>query len=551
VNRLRVQKEIDRPGVAAVCVTLASSGEQIWEPRASWCNRVPDKHQSKQNQTDHWRASMAVRLPGLNIHMKERTTGFFATVWQPSKCTCNNFQIIEIDGELASTFTMRLATEQTFTCATVSTARHKMAKYVTDLWAKLPPPFLIGGVVNANQNTVHCALGKNLMGVTCQIIPSMTEQWPSPLMMTMLAPHSISRSDTTPVPHCLTINISLSNTDADGCERKETHTDSHHVRESVGSANASGVYFVETNNPTFVQLHNVVSLLVTIAGIRFDNPSSDLIACAETVVFNGAVLTDDSLNKLSEITDIIHFHKDGTCKDTVELLRFYEWCNNVRQAQIGFATEHAESEVDLDETQVSQCFHAFVEEFCHWELTPPQRRNAQYWPNWDSDGKMSLPRKLRGVINSVIRTKLGNKWVPFRIWQIGAPCILTGEIEYDVQRAPSENVLQSHLKHLLSWFVALANDVVARENSEGFGMHQQMSQLDKPPLVQGLMQSRKRAHEDLLMGKQLQKQREQGWDFNEMTPEHQRQLEDFETERAQTRSKRLAIKPLATFRSSS
>jgi hypothetical protein len=82
-------------------------------------------------------------------------------------------------------------------------------------------------------------------------------------------------------------------------------------------------------------------------------------------------------------------------------------------------------------------------------------------------------------------------------------------------------------------------------------MHQQMSQLDKPPLVQGLMQSRKRAHEDLLMGKQLQKQREQGWDFNEMTPEHQRQLEDFETERAQTRSKRLAIKPLATFRSSS
>jgi hypothetical protein len=292
-------------------------------------------------------------------------------------------------------------------------------------------------------------------------------------------------------------------------------------------------------------------LLVTIAGIRFDNPSSDLIACAEKVVFNGAVLTDDSLNKLSEIADIIHFHKDGTCKDTVELLRFYEWCNNVREAQIGFATEHAESEVDLDETQVLQCFHAFVEEFCHWELTPQQRRNAQYWPNWDLDGKMSMPRKLRGVINSVFRTKLGNKWVPFRIWQIGAPCILTGEIEYDVQRAPAENVLQSHLKQLLRWFVALAIDVVDRENSEGFGIHQQMSQLDKPTLIQDLIQSRKRAHEDLVMGKQLQKQREQGWDFNEMVPEHQRQLEDFETERAQTRSKRLAIKPLATFRSSS
>jgi hypothetical protein len=360
------------------------------------------------------------------------------------------------------------------------------------------------------------------MDVTCQIIPSVAEQWPSPLMMTMLAPHSTSLSDTPPVPHCLTINISLSNTDADGCERKETHTETHHARESVVSANASREHAVEMKNSSFNHLDNVASLLVTIAGIRFDTPSSDLIACAEKVVgSNGAVLTDSQLNKLSEIVDMIHFHKDGTCKDTVELLRFYEWCNNVREVQIVFGTEHAGFEVVLDETQVTQCFHAFVEEFCVWELTPQQRCNTQYRPKWDLEGKMSVPTKLRDVLNDVFHTKLGNKWVPFRIWQIGAPCMLTGEIEYDVQRVPSENVLQSHLKQLLRWFVALATDVVARENSEGFGMHQQISQRDKPPLIKDHMQNRKRTREDLGMGRQLQKQRKQGWEFNEMVPEHQ------------------------------
>ncbi len=91
---------------------------------------------------------MAVNIKSHKMHLFDGDLdGYFATVWQPSKCTCTDFNVIDINDQKAQTFTCVFNdTEQKFTCATVSTLRNKMPKYVADLRSQLTPPFLVAGV---------------------------------------------------------------------------------------------------------------------------------------------------------------------------------------------------------------------------------------------------------------------------------------------------------------------------------------------------------------------------------------------------------------------
>jgi hypothetical protein len=185
--------------------------------------------------------------------------------------------------------------------------------------------------------------------------------------------------------------------------------------------------------------------------------------------------------------------------------------------------------------------------FSQWELSPKQWNDPKYLPRWSKDGQVFFSRQLRSVINDVSRRYMGNKWAPFRVWQIGLPRMLQLAKTPD-RRMPGAYVLQSQMEQLFHWFAGLADDVVARQQTEDFELHRKLVQLDQSPLRQSRMQNKKRSRDEMQRGEWLLSQRDDGESFFHMKREDQTTLEEFETRRSETRFKKHRLNPLSPFR---
>jgi hypothetical protein len=307
-----------------------------------------------------------------------------------------------------------------------------------------------------------------------------------------------------------------------------------------------------------VLLEDVTSLLCTITGHSVDTPLAEVLACADLVVRNGPALTDCQLKKLGAIADLVHFDKYGNCKDTMETFRYFDWCADIRDKVIGATYDQKNcrsrsykkwaQKVVLDETCVGNCFKQFVFDFSEHELNAKQRNDHQYHPKWSKAGVVSFPSKLRSVINDVSRRYMGNKWAPFRVWQIGLPRMLQLAKTVDL-RMPGAHVLQSQMEELFLWFAGLADDVVAREGTEDFPLHRQLAELDQSPLRQSRKQNKKRSRDEMQRGEWLLSKRDDGESYFHLKPEDQTMLEDCETGRLDARFKKHKLNPLGVFRS--
>ena len=154
------------------------------------------------------------------------------------------------------------------------------------------------------------------------------------------------------------------------------------------------------------------------------------------------------------------FPKDRYCGDTEELVRYYHWCNNVRKYIIG-AEDAATEPVILGEKDVSRCLKEFTHQFFQNELTPEQRKEKRYVLRYDENNEVQLTTRQRSFMNNILRSKLGNKFVPIRIWTCGLPMILRLNVE-----CPLPDMLQSSLEESLQWFGNLASDIVQRERRQ-------------------------------------------------------------------------------------
>ena len=265
-------------------------------------------------------------------------------------------------------------------------------------------------------------------------------------------------------------------------------------------------------------------------------------------VANSIDCTDDDMEMLEKVLNIMMVDREGSPKDPRKTLEFMRQCERARQAVIETKGRPATEQLHLDEGNVSACLRHFALDYLQNDLLPHQEDDPAYAIKWKDDGTWSFTSFQRSFINNMLRKNLGNSKVAFRIWELGLPKIASKS----VQGATDECLLQSCMDDCFQWFVCLAKDIVKRTEHPDYQVQLDLSSLTPSDAQIRRREQLQQARQKLQDGKRLAtlfhgKKRT----YDEMSPSEQQLWEDFDTGKCLKHVRAKQVERLQPFRSSS
>ena len=273
-----------------------------------------------------------------------------------------------------------------------------------------------------------------------------------------------------------------------------------------------------------------------------------LINKVKSNVDNSIDCTDDDMEMLEKVLNIMMVDREKGVKDPRQTLEFMRRCERARQAVIETMGRPATEQLHLDEGNVVACHRHFALDYLQNDLLPHQKKDREYAIKWKDDGTWSFTRSHRSFIKNILRKNLGDSKVAFRIWELGLPKIASKS----VHGSTDECLLQSCMDDCFQWFLRVAKDIVKRTEHPDYQV-----QLDLSSLTPSEAQIRRReqlqqARQKLQDGKRLAtlfhgKKRT----YDEMSPSEQQAFEDFDTGKCLKHVRANQVERLQPFRSSS
>ena len=258
-----------------------------------------------------------------------------------------------------------------------------------------------------------------------------------------------------------------------------------------------------------------------------------------------------SLAKLSQLSDTMMLHKNGSRKDPNATLGFMRRVENIREHLRATWSDNATWRVELDNDEVSTCFHRFGRKMLAEDLSQHQKQDKRYRLRTNYKGDMHLSSFQRSFVSNLLRKFLGDKKVAFVIWQHGLPSIANLSKD-NIQRHKKDlGMLQSKLKECLQWYISLANDIVLHRRQPGFDVQLARSSVDEKNRqhCKTRREALQKAQDALRRGEKLVKQRDdKKRSYYEMNDTEQKILEDYETGKLKKAKQSLTAPKMEPFR---
>ena len=146
---------------------------------------------------------------------------------------------------------------------------------------------------------------------------------------------------------------------------------------------------------------------------------------------------------------------------------------------------------------------------------------------------------MRGKINAILRTNLGDSKVSFYICQNGLPRLLqTPTNNHD----PSSELLQSILEEGMTWYAGLLQYILIRQKDPNAIIARKLSDLNQKEWQNCRRAQKAELRERQRQGEKMARLRDQKkLKYNEMTAAKQKTLEDVDCDRAGRALKKLRI----------
>jgi len=257
------------------------------------------------------------------------------------------------------------------------------------------------------------------------------------------------------------------------------------------------------------------------------------------------LLHTTSVEKLSQVIDIMMLHKNGSPKDANQTLAFMRSCASIRNTMLQSAWRYNATErVELDTNDVSSCYQRYGRNLITHDLLPHQKQDSRYRLRNDFDGDTHLSGVQRSFVDQMLRKGLGDRRVAFRIWQHGLPRLA----DLPAIKVLDMGMLQSSLDECILWYTSLANDIATHQSQEGFDIQVSASSLDgqERQRQQTRREALQKAWDALRLGATLAKQRDHGKRaYEDMDEAEQKTLEDYETDRIKKAKQEFTAQPEA------
>ena len=146
---------------------------------------------------------------------------------------------------------------------------------------------------------------------------------------------------------------------------------------------------------------------------------------------------------------------------------------------------------------------------------------------------------MRSLINSILRTNLGDSKVSFYIFQHGLPRLLQTPFN---NHEPSSELLQSILEEGMTWYARLLQYILIRQKDPNTIIARKLSDLNQQEWRNHRRAKKAEFRQRQRHGEKLARLRDQGTlEYNEMTAPQQKTLEDFDCNRTGRALKKLRI----------
>jgi len=207
------------------------------------------------------------------------------------------------------------------------------------------------------------------------------------------------------------------------------------------------------------EIESIVALLALFCSWSFPAEEvGDLETVARDVLEATSDLTDAVAIEIAVISDTAFFDKRHRNKDTDIMRQEMMACDRIYKAHLSDSAPTTELGYDA----VAECRRARVVEFMLTELTNEQRKSRR-WKLVKRDGMVIPTNKQKNSVDSILRSRLGSKFVANAIFQTGLPEAMTSSVseyhltadvlawlmrigsELDLRRAdPAHSALQCH-----------------------------------------------------------------------------------------------------------
>ncbi|MCS5579249.1 MAG: hypothetical protein NZ837_01780 [Gammaproteobacteria bacterium] len=234
---------------------------------------------------------------------------------------------------------------------------------------------------------------------------------------------------------------------------------------------------------------------------------------------------------VSKVYGIMTKDKLGNAKSFAATLHFMRRCADVRETVMRNKRDTATERV-LDADDVSACYRACGQDLLQNDLRPHQLKDRRYQLRWDDSGDATLTPFQLSFVGNILRKRLGDKKLAFHIWQHGLPKLIAPPLLQS--RAPSPT---KALEQCCHWYTAFGQSLAAYEASPALPEQRALGGTCKGRKLNQKQDTRRKlfavaktAHAE---GRKLAHARDVGKrKWNEMTPDEQKNLEEYETRKS-------------------
>ena len=216
------------------------------------------------------------------------------------------------------------------------------------------------------------------------------------------------------------------------------------------------------------EFESTVALASLMGSWAFPSATPEALEISAREAMEELETSDAVVMEMARLANIAFYDKQGNTKDTSWLHNELYTCQRIRQNVIAMT---GPGELSVDD--VTKCYTSRCIEFLQNELTQEQRRDSkyriQYHPSTATEhaGAAKVTGPQRSTFDSVLRGRVGSKYVAMTIWQIGLPTPL---IQWQ-----SPDLLQSGLEDIVHWLARVAEEMDRRCADPSHGVQERLS----------------------------------------------------------------------------
>ena len=239
----------------------------------------------------------------------------------------------------------------------------------------------------------------------------------------------------------------------------------------------------QADNP---EIEGIVALLVLLCAWSY--PAEDMVdleSIARDVLDETSDLTDAVAIEIAVISDTAFYDKQHLNKDTEIMRQEMMACDRIYKAHLSGSAPSSELGCDA----VAECRRSRVVEFMLTELTNEQQKSKR-WQLVKRDGRVIPTHNQTNSVDSILRSRLGSKFVANAIFQTGLP------------EAMTDSVSEYHLmSDVLAWLMRIGSEIDERRADP---LHSALQRHSSDPAgLPSDLQQRKRTF--ALLGRQLKR----------------------------------------------